>query len=133
MIETAMVFTESGAILYWHDIDGRTENSIPDSRKLWDVLWRCRDHLGGVAHSHPWNGPSAPSYTDLTTFRAIEAALGRKLLWPIVTMTHVNFFARVDNVHGGVHYGLVTNPFIGDFNWRKAVELMRDESREVIQ
>jgi hypothetical protein len=89
MIEVAVVFDKQGRAIYWHAPPGRTGGSIPDSSKLWDVLWANRHELGGVAHVHPWNGYTRPSGTDITTFKAIEAGLGKTLLWPIVTMTEV--------------------------------------------
>ena len=84
--EVVMVFDKDGQALYWSD--GHSA-AVEDSRSLWDVLWEHREHLGGVAHTHPWPGPTGPSGTDLTTFAAIEAGLGKRLLWPIVTPTHV--------------------------------------------
>jgi hypothetical protein len=132
MIETAMVFTKDGRSFYWHDIKGRTAGFIPDSRVLWDVIWIWRDVLGGVAHTHLCDGPSAPSPTDITTFRAIESALGRNLIWPIVTMTHVNFFGRHFTRSNIGHYGLIPDPFFGNPNWKNAIELLRLKSREEI-
>ena len=89
--EVAMVFDRSGRVLYWHEPADRTGGSLPDSRSLWDVLWENRENLGGVAHTHPWNGEAHPSGTDLSTFASIEAGLGRYLLWPIVTMTETTY------------------------------------------
>lgn len=95
MIETAMVFDLDGNAIHWHLPPGRSGGWIPDSRNLWDVLWENRDRLGGVAHTHPWHGPAGPSGTDVTTFAAIEAALGKRLVWPIVTMNQVKTFMWV--------------------------------------
>lgn len=91
MIEVAMVFDRGGAPLYWHLPPGRTGGAIPDSRDLWEVLWEHREELGGVAHTHPWYGSSGPSQTDVTTFAAVEAALGRRLLWLVVTFDQVTY------------------------------------------
>ena len=87
MIEVAMVFDLDGKIIHWHEPPNRSGGSIPDSRSLWEVLWENRDRLGGVAHTHPWNGVPGPSQTDVTTWAACEAALGKRLVWPIVTFT----------------------------------------------
>ena len=87
--EVAMVFDKNGQALYWLNGTGAYVN---DSRSLWDVLWEHRENLGGVAHTHPWDGPTGPSGTDMTTWAAIEAGLGKRLMWPIVTMTHAHFF-----------------------------------------
>lgn len=76
----------SAPVFYWHSPDGRTGGSLPDSRKLWDVLWALRkaEYLG-FAHSHPGSGIPGPSMTDLTTFAAIEVGLGRRLVWWITS------------------------------------------------
>ena len=91
MIEVAMVFDRQGAPFYWHLPPGCSGGAIPDSRDLWEVLWEHREELGGVAHTHPWYGDSGPSHTDVTTFAAVEAALGRRLLWLVVTFDHVTY------------------------------------------
>jgi hypothetical protein len=95
MIETAMVFDLDGNVIHWHCPQGRSGGWIPDSRSLWDILWENRENLGGIAHTHPWHGEPAPSGTDVTTFAAIEAALGKRLVWPIVTMNQVKTFMWV--------------------------------------
>jgi hypothetical protein len=95
MIETAAVFDLDGNVIHWHLPPGRAGGWIPDSRNLWDVLWENRERLGGVAHTHPWHGEAWPSGTDVTTFAAVEAALGLRLVWPIVTMTEVRTFRWV--------------------------------------
>lgn len=89
MIESALVFDNQGQILHFHLPHGRTGNYIPDSSDLWGVMWKHRKTLGGVAHTHPWAGPSRPSQTDVTTFAACELGLGERLVWPIVTFTHI--------------------------------------------
>jgi hypothetical protein len=94
MQEVALVFDEKGKALYWHEPYGRSQSWLPDSRELWDVLWQNRATLGGVAHTHPWHGRSLPSSTDVTTFLAIETALGKQLLWPIITLDDARCFVR---------------------------------------
>jgi hypothetical protein len=91
MIETAFVFSREGEVIRYHLPHGRTSGSIPDSYDLWELLWKHRGILGGVAHTHPWNGASGPSHTDVTTFAAVEAGLGKRLIWPVVTFTHVTY------------------------------------------
>jgi hypothetical protein len=91
MREAALVFDSRGHTIAWHQPPESTSTLIPDSRELWDVLWKHRASLGGVAHLHPWDGPPEPSSTDVSTFRAIESALGRLLLWPIATLNEVSF------------------------------------------
>lgn len=92
-MESALVFDNSGYPLYWHLPVDRTPTYIPDSRALWDVLWKHRRLLGGVAHTHPWTGVPRPSAVDITTFSAIENGLGRRLIWPIISCTKVGYFS----------------------------------------
>lgn len=66
------------------------------------MLWKHRQkggsgRIGGVAHTHPWNGPARPSGTDVTTFRAVELGLGQLLVWPVVTFTDIRFYRWLAN------------------------------------
>ena len=123
MIETALVFDLEGKTIHWHLPAGRSAGSLPDSVSLWDVLWENRHRLGGVAHTHPWDGPSGPSHTDVTTFAAVEAALGKRLVWPIVTFTHITYVEWVGP--GRIDYEMLRTP-----SWRVAdVEELRNRSR----
>jgi hypothetical protein len=92
-MEAGLVFDRQGNPIHWHLPPDRSAGMLPDSRQLWEILWENRARLGGVAHTHPWDGPPGPSGTDVTTFAAIEAALGRRLIWPIVTFSAVGYFA----------------------------------------
>jgi hypothetical protein len=58
---------------------------LPDSRDLWDVIQENKDRVMGFAHSHPGSGIPAPSFEDVSTFAAIEAALGKRLVWWITS------------------------------------------------
>ncbi len=84
-IEAGVVIDNEGQALFWHEPQNRTGGSLPDSSTPWDVLWNNRDNISGFAHSHPGYGMPSPSYTDITTFAAVEAALGKRLLWPIIS------------------------------------------------
>lgn len=108
MMETALVFDLDGNTIHWHEPAGRSKGSLPDSAALWDVLWGNRDRLGGVAHTHPWDGPSGPSQTDVTTFAAVEAALGARLVWPVVTFTHETHVVWVGP--GRLDYSVLRSP-----------------------
>ena len=90
MREVALVFDYSGRPIHW--VDGASGVVIPDSKSLWDVIWKNKAVIGGVAHTHPWRGETQPSGTDLSTFSAIDRALGRHLNWPIITLTHDQYF-----------------------------------------
>lgn len=92
VIEVAVVLGADHRPVYWHVPPGVTGGSIPDSRDLWEVLWNERTRLCGVAHSHPGAGPPGPSFEDLTTFAACDAALGRRLEWWIATADQVGCF-----------------------------------------
>lgn len=89
MMEAAAIISLDGDALAWHSPPGRTSVALPDSRSLWDLLWDHREHLAGVAHSHPGSGIPGPSHTDITTFSAIETGLGRRLRWWIISRDHV--------------------------------------------
>lgn len=71
--------------IFWHLPKDRTGGSLPDSRELWDQIWNNRDRVLGFAHTHPGSGRPEPSYEDVTTFAAIEMALGKRLVWWIVS------------------------------------------------
>lgn len=89
-IEAGVVLDLKGEPLHWHLPPGRSVGGLPDSRRLWDVIWENRDNISGIAHSHPGKGKPGPSYEDVTTFSAIEAALGRRLDWWIVSAGDCN-------------------------------------------
>lgn len=84
-IEAAVLISLDGPI-YWHLPANRSGASLPDSRDLWwDGFWANKDTLLGCAHSHPGSGRPAPSWTDITTFAAVEDGLGKRLAWWITT------------------------------------------------
>jgi len=86
-IETGVVVALDGSALHWHLPPGRHVALLPDSRDLWDIFWTNRDNILGFAHSHPGSGMRAamPSWEDVTTFDAIEKALGKRLRWWITS------------------------------------------------
>lgn len=77
-MEAGVVIDRDEKPIFWHLPEDRTVGSIPDSRNLWDVLWENRRTVIGFAHSHPGSGVPSPSWEDITTFSAIELALGRQ-------------------------------------------------------
>jgi len=86
MKEAAVLIDLEGHPFYWHMPNDRSGAAIPDSRPLWDVIWENRARLSGIAHTHPGYDPKPmPSHEDLTTFAAIEAGLGKRLKWWLVT------------------------------------------------
>lgn len=75
--------------IFWHTPEGRTAGSLPDSRALWEQIWDARERTIGLAHSHPGSGIPMPSKEDVTTFAAVEMALGKRLFWWITSADHV--------------------------------------------
>lgn len=93
-METAVVLDLTWHPILFHTPTDRTDGSLPDSHSLWETLWTNRKNLLGLAHSHPGGGIPTPSYTDVTTFSALERNLGvGRLLWPIVTVDAVRVYA----------------------------------------
>lgn len=91
MRESGVLLDVHGNPLFWHNPIGRSGAALPDSRGLWEIMWENRDIIAGFAHSHPGSGLPGPSHEDVTTFAAIEAALGRKLDWWIITADNCCF------------------------------------------
>lgn len=84
-IETGVLISKSNEPIYWHLPQGRNSVYLPDSKDLWDIFWENRESISGFAHSHPGSGIPHPSFEDITTFSAIELALGQNLNWWIVS------------------------------------------------
>lgn len=106
MIEAGLVIGANGEILHEHTPLGRTGTWMPDSPDLWDVLWAAHqaNNLLGFAHSHPGSGIPDPSHTDITTFTAVEAGLGRPLHWWIISSDHVVLLNRDDGARNKFAY-----------------------------
>ena len=79
-----------------------------------------------MAHTHPWKGSSAPSVTDTSTFRAVEAGLGKRLIWPIVTFTDVKTY-RYDEAEDA--YLEWAPPFANETHWLESLEELRQRSQ----
>lgn len=84
-VEHGAVIGPRDDVLFWHAPAGRSRLVLPDSRALWDVFWTHRATIVGFAHTHPGTGLPVPSTEDVTTFAAVDAALGRRLVWWIST------------------------------------------------
>lgn len=84
-VEAGILLDLNQQPLYWHIPPDRSGGALPDSRDLWDVIWENRNNISGFAHSHPGGGVPGPSHTDVTTFAAVEAALGERLNWWIIS------------------------------------------------
>lgn len=84
--EVCFLLGADGAIL-WADASD-SPAALPDSRSRWEAIWRLRDQLVEIAHSHP-HGPAAFSDEDRTTMAALDSALGRALRFSVVAPSSV--------------------------------------------
>lgn len=84
--EVACIVDCDGNVLLWKN--GRTA-AVDDDAEFWHMLWENKHRIKIVAHTHPGRGIPIPSHEDVTTFAAVEAALGRRLEWWIVSADSV--------------------------------------------
>lgn len=98
-IEVGVLISKSMDVIHWHLPTGRSVGELPDSRELWDVMWKNRFRLLGFAHSHPGIATPRPSTTDITTFAAIEAGLGVRLNWWILSWKGFCLVRHVSDQH----------------------------------
>lgn len=80
-VEICMLIGRGGAVL-WSDAS-TSPVALPDSRSRWEAIWRLRDELEEIAHSHPV-GPRAFSAEDESTMAAVDDALGRRVRFSVV-------------------------------------------------
>jgi hypothetical protein len=71
-----------GDALLWADASD-SPAALPDSRARWEAIWRLRDELEAIVHSHPI-GPAAFSAEDLSTIQALDSALGKPMNYCVV-------------------------------------------------
>jgi hypothetical protein len=81
-IEVCALVSVDGEVLWWDRSGGPA--ALPDSRSRWEAIWRYRDVLAEIAHTHP-GGLLAFSDEDTTTMAAIDEGLGRPLCYAVVT------------------------------------------------
>ena len=74
-------------VVLWSDAS-RSPIALPDSRVRWEAIWSRRDQVLEVAHTHPLGGANF-SAEDETTMAALDAALGRRLRYSVVTPTQM--------------------------------------------
>ena len=79
--EVFFIVGKGGAVLWCDASDSPV--AIPDSRARWEAIWRLRDELEELAHSHPV-GPRAFSHEDETTMEALVSALGKRVRFSVV-------------------------------------------------
>jgi hypothetical protein len=80
-VEVCFLVAVDGTVLW---SDRGTAGALPDSTERWHAIWRHRDELAVIAHTHP-GGLLAFSAEDRTTMAAIDDALGRPLRYAVVT------------------------------------------------
>ena len=81
MREVCFLLDRDGGVL-WADASA-SPAALPDSRARWQAIWRHRNVVDLIAHSHP-AGPAAFSAEDVSTMAAIDAGLGRRLRYAVV-------------------------------------------------
>jgi hypothetical protein len=79
--EVCFLVGRGGAVL-WSDASP-SPVALPDSRERWEAIWRLRDELEEIAHSHPV-GPLHFSAEDESTMEALNGALGREVRFSVV-------------------------------------------------
>ena len=79
--EVCFLIGRGGTIL-WADASDHPA-ALPDSRDRWDAIWRHRNEIEVIAHSHPL-GPAAFSAEDESTMEALDSALGKKMNYMVV-------------------------------------------------
>ena len=89
--EVCFLIGPEGAVL-WSDA-GVSPVALADSRARWQAIWRLRDQVVEIAHSHPV-GPLAFSREDETTMAALALALPHTPRFSIVAPA--GMLARVD-------------------------------------
>jgi len=61
-----------------------SSTKIPDNRERWEIIWRHRNEITEIAHSHPGEFLDF-SHEDFTTMEAVEAGAGKMFTWSIIT------------------------------------------------
>lgn len=96
--EVFFLIGEGGDVL-WSDASDSPVR-LPDSRARWEAIWSRRDRIVEIAHSHPV-GPLAFSREDETTMRALVTALGKPMLFSVVSPN--GMVRRVEQIDVGIY------------------------------
>lgn len=118
MIEAGVIIDLDGNPLHWHQPTGSTVGSLPDSQRLWEVFWEHKGYIAGFAHSHPGGGIPSPSPEDVTTFSAVERALGKRLQWWITSSDRVALYTWAGGDKYNYEGGKIPDP-----SWTAALRL----------
>ncbi len=106
MMEVGVLLGPNNSVLHWR-IPEHSSVAIPDNRDFWNIIWENREIVTGFAHTHPGSGVPGPSYTDKTTFAAIEAALAKHLNWFILS-SDSQVLCLFDNEKGEYGTSIIT-------------------------
>lgn len=79
--EVCFLIGKQQAIL-WCDLS-TSPILLADSRTRWEAIWKYRESLEEIAHSHPM-GPLAFSTEDQTTMEALRCALPTKIRFSVL-------------------------------------------------
>lgn len=82
MREVCFLIGKSGAIL-WADASN-SPAALPDSRARWEAIWRHRDDIELIVHTHPM-GPATFSDEDDSTMNALDDALGKVMRYMVIS------------------------------------------------
>jgi hypothetical protein len=126
MREVFFVIGRRGAVL-WSDA-GDSAAALPDRRERWDAIWRLRDEIEELAHSHP-AGPLGFSHEDETTMQALAVGLGRDLCFSVVAPNGTIRRFMPSQTGGDVHVGLSDEPWWASL-LRRASGMSHDKGDE---
>jgi len=82
--------------------------ALPDARERWAAVWRLRDRLVEIAHTHPLGGLQFSS-EDETTMLALDSALGRQLRYSVITPE--GMIVRIPEADGYRDDSVVSRPW----------------------
>lgn len=119
--EVCFLVGPAGEVL-WADASD-SPVALPDSRARWEAIWRLRDELAEIAHSHP-AGPAAFSDEDESTMAAIDSALGRAVRYSVVAPR-----ATIARERGGTYRMEPEPPWAAAL--RRASGMTRDPDLEI--
>jgi len=121
MVQEVCFLIGTGGEVLWRDTSG-VPYALADSRTRWEMIWWHRAALVEIAHSHP-RGPLAFSAEDESTMEALDAALGRRLCYSVVTPTEV---LRHDDSGGREVLG-AEPPWVAELRAESGLDGLEDE------
>jgi len=89
--EVLFFISSSGDVLFQTTDDNA---GFVDGNKLWHLLYKYRNGIKYIVHSHPGSGAPRPSHEDLSTFKSMGYAGFAHVEWVIITRDYVHSFDR---------------------------------------